>query len=739
MGIFSSKKVTTVNTFVSRVMDDNGIPDAVKSGVMKGILRDESLNENILEELVGSIAVRAERMYTYAEKHYTHGSPSGDVYSDTRGRDEMQTVLNQLEGSPVFMAYSHFGPINNLHVGWMQLASDYGYDASSNQLAVLSAQKGVPVYLNDMVMVLPPVVAAGYAPNAFEQWDTPPNAGYTPERLASSVLTSALVQASVPVIDASLSEAKLRVSFVWKTGAVINEASLLLSLGEYDDDPDADYYQAKYTVNGQTKYWAYRYGAGQYPELDKVFSSEFEASGSYFPFTHFRYNKQSTNADKTSDAYKTSKKMVKFLGMDFDAMADAINTNPDIADVQQAMLTMAVPAVTSNAVEAKYLFKYFENLYFVSSNRTGLSGVSGVSGLFARLFDRAAANTIVIQDRQFKMALSHNGIARRRRVGVVAPVGTCTAAYVSEVVEIPVDDSTGLLEAFPDWSAPKHTYRFQVSKTLYDEITVSGLRMVYYVLGNYTTVGDEQDAILLIPIDRAISSDMQITEREELYSRSLHIVFNSVIITKVKWYQTGIFRVVMFIVAVAMAFVDGGATLAAYLSITTTQAIILMIVISQVIAPIVLPALFKLFVKVFGQDIATLIAIAAIIYGGYEFITSPGMAGAPFAQVMLEVATGLQGAIMQDKFLDLAEAQTDYFEFMKEQTKTLDAANKLLETTSFLSPFVIFGETPNDFYNRTVHSGNVGVLSISAISSYVDIALTLPKLDETLETIGEKS
>ena len=152
-----------------------------------------------------------------------------------------------------------------------------------------------------------------------------------------------------------------------------------------------------------------------------------------------------------------------------------------------------------------------------------------------------------------------------------------------------------------------------------------------------------------------------------------------------------------------------------------------------------MPAVFKLIVKLVGADVATLLAIALVVYAAYHFSTSPGMAGVPTANQLVSFATGLNGAVIQDMFSDLLLEQQGFFQFMEEQTKTLDEANKLLESTSFLSPFIIFGESPQDFYNRTVHSGNVGVLSISAISSYVDIALTLPKLDESIETIGESN
>ncbi len=47
-------------------------------------------------------------------------------------------------------------------------------------------------------------------------------------------------------------------------------------------------------------------------------------------------------------------------------------------------------------------------------------------------------------------------------------------------------------------------------------------------------------------------------------------------------------------------------------------------------------------------------------------------------------------------------------------------------------PLIVWGEAPNDLYNRTVHSGNIGMAGIEMIKSYVDVALTLPRLNNTV-------
>ena len=83
--------------------------------------------------------------------------------------------------------------------------------------------------------------------------------------------------------------------------------------------------------------------------------------------------------------------------------------------------------------------------------------------------------------------------------------------------------------------------------------------------------------------------------------------------------------------------------------------------------------------------------------------------------------------------LDLMAESKEFDLLSKEKIKLLDTANDLLDNRSMLSPFVIFGEKPDDFYNRTVHSGNIGVVGVDIIHSFVDMSLALPKLHDSIE------
>lgn len=743
---FGSEEVTRVATQVSRVVNNESVPNSIKAGVIKAFFNDGDLPNYIMEELVASIGVKAERMYRYAEQYYTYGLPSGEIYSSTQGRQEVEAVIETLvEGRQVSMQYSHFGAPNALHLGWTKLVANHGYNYETNQLGTLTAAKGTPVYLKDMVVVVPASRINSISSAAIAQWGTAPCAGYTPERPMNVGDVRNFVQHSPINTSATATEVSLYVTYVWKVGAVLHEAAFTISTADFALLDG--YFHASYLVDGQLKFWMYKNDSGTYPTLDAVFVESPAVSGSYFPFAYFRYNKASTTSNTATDAYKTSKRMLKYLGIDYAAVAEAINENPSIADVEQAMLVMAMPPVSTNAIDNKYLFDYFDNLHAALGGNNGPIGAGilstiaegGGDGWFGSVISAFLAtmnrHTTVIQDARFKMTLSHNGIYKRVKAGVIGPVNTYTSVFNStEISAVTVDQETGQssTRVVP---VKVHRYQHQLSPNLYEEVMVSDLQMTYFIYGGYTTTGYGTDDILLVPIDKSVTTNYSIAEKEILYSRSLHFVFNSRTVTEVEWYEQEWFQVFIIVVAIYITVQtggsDGGKTLAAALGLEGTAALVAVVIFDLVVMNAIYTAGFRLFVKTFGQEFATLVTIAALVYMGYQ-VGTKGVSGAPWAKEMLMLSNGLQQAVIQSKFGDLMEEQRLFEDYANQENKELEQANKLLENQTVLSPFTIFGEKPEDYFNRTVHYGNIGTLGITAISSYVDMALTLPKIQDTL-------
>ena len=746
------RKKTFVGTQVSRVIEDDKLPNSVKKGMLNALLTRGELIDHVLEEMLAGIGTRAERLYDFAKNgHYVHGLPTGEfkVPGDSV-LTAVKAVLDGIHGSPATMSYAHYGPPNTLHIGWMALIASHGYDAATNKLGVLSATKETDVWLHDMVIVIPTHLMGEVEQRSLQQWGVAARAGYTPERKIGSPETRALVKPSqIEIASNSIPEEHLRVEYVWIDAAkVLQKDSFTIPLTGYDDN--AEYFHARYTVNGVVQYWMYKDGTGTHESLDQLFDSPaVTTNGQFFPFIYFRYGKVNELDDKTTESYKDGKKLVKYLGMDFDQVAEGVHQNPDIDDVEQAMMMFALPANTEDEQERAYLFTFFNNMDLAQGTDLQFQTEAQADIASTQLFGADIHFPgIVIQDKRFKMSLTNSGIYKIRKSGTVAPVGghdsgLATFNVITDVVEKNAD--TGVETPY-QISTPVtyHYYRRQVTESLYEEIQVVELQTRFHINGEFGVTGDEDDKILLIPLDHSITDSFSVPDRERLYARSLHYVFNSYVVIKLKWYQTEIFRAIIVIIAIIITIwsggADGGSSIAAALSIGA-YALAAQLIIAMVLEFIIIRAIFKLFVKAVGAEAAFVIAIIAAAFGVMTGFEGGALAGAPWADQLLSLASGLAQAASAQIQADMANLVGEISEFQKwteEQLKLIDSAQDLLEQDHLLSPFVIFGEKPDDFYNRTVHSGNIGVVGIDAVSTFVDSKLTLPTLDETLGRGAEK-
>lgn len=757
MGLFSSKKKTYVGTSVMRAIDDDAITDTTKVSVIQAILKDEDISVRVLENMQNTIGIRAERMYSWAKKNYVYGLPSGKMVSTQEGVDQAQAILEAIEGQPVVIDYSQLAPANRLHVAWMRLISQYGYNPITNEIHVLSAQKGKQVLLEDIQIEIPKGELASLPNECLEQWGDAAVSGYKPYQVTIPDFGGSIYLPSCIKATGSQgpSQQQARITYSWENAYSGNRFSsnyifgnttratdsLIISLADLDQDED--FLHVKYSIPGQVKYWMYEIGAGTYSTLDSIYNIPPDTSGTFFPFIFFRHDKTKLNEAGFGEGYRDNKKMCDIMKLDYDGILDAIHENPDINDVTQAVMTFAVPPNPTSQIEKRYLFEFFSEQYLFQGATVKASSSSGLFELNSFFKGNktklTTKHSIVIQDQFFKMSLGFNQIYKRTKVGVIGPKGHYTSSYgtVNETVE--VEDEYGDRDT-QTYAVPIYTYRFQLSERYYQEVEVRGLATEYHISGKYTTLGDDAEDILLVPVDRSVSRKYTMGDREELYSRALHFVFNSMVVVKVKWYQTGFFKFVLTAATIVLAAYTFGASafgqqlLAYSIGMSTLSAVVLTAIVTIGIMAATYYGL-QILVKAVGPEFALLLAIAAALTGMYMALESGSIAGAPWAQDLLKLSNGLTsqiGNVVQDELANLIEVQSEFSKQMEEQMKLLETAQELLEPSQLLHPFTIFGESPNDFYNRTVHSGNIGTTAISSITNYVDLSLTLPNFSETV-------
>ena len=774
MGLFSSKTIVTVSTSATRVIEDKVLPNAVKTGVLKDLISsDNQLVENVMEEMAASIAIKANRMYRYGKTKYIHGVPKMAIRSSHTGESVTKAVLEELEANntarhSIQMQYFHVGAYNKIHHAWETLVRDYGYDVATNELTLLSAQKGAAVALEDIQVVLPPGKIEVTNPIALEQWAIQPDLPWMVSLVSSSSSFTARMRPKTlaPIlVDAGVTTEEIRVIALWEGRVAVQENGVtvwrsqlqreVITIPLQVESPDADfvmacyYYEQPYGLPWEslvdgilkinqptkqiTKFFTYRVGSGTYPEIDGVYLDVYPNLGSFFPIGYLRFNKQPITAENNPEEYAAGRKLLKYLGMEYNDVVAAIDENPDIGKVERATLMMGVPFQSEHPLEMRYLFDFFKQIYTEAGGAAG--GVTRPYGFFSKM-SPLTATTVTITDKKSDINLVFNGLQRKIRAGKLGVVGSYHRAtsQENETVSYDVVDIGG--NPSTDSYTERVTYHFlrkQVSENVYEEYRFRWMEAKYQVSGGHYSTSNDSPTALLIPLDYSITSKYGAQDREELYARSLHFLFHAKQETEVKWYQQDWFQMVMIVVAVAITFFSmgsgGGSTLGLLVS-SGQYAAAAVLILANIVSFVLMQAAFKLFVKAVGAEAAMVFALVLAAYVGYESFNAGSVAGAPWANELLSVSNGLVSAAqdsIQDAMLGLKEEAEAFGLAIEEKYDALEEKKSLLESHSWLSPVTIFGESRDEFLNRTIHSGNVGSLAIDAIHNYVDFSLTLPK------------
>jgi hypothetical protein len=749
MGIFSSKKKTSVDTQVVRIIEREHVPETLMASVLRAVVGSRaSMGDTIVEGLYSSPARSFEKMHKYGRTTYTHGLPNTDLIKPSSLTNIVQGVINVLEGRTVTIDYARFGVLNNSHYARMVLTNQHGYDTATNEVTAFSAQKKAKVYVRDIVPAYTVESFEEADPEIFDEvFGDPESGGYSEDEPMNEILGQ-FKQYTAPEITTFEGA---RVILTWKEGAVSKTQDLIINM--QNEDLDADYYQVRYryTQSGKTviKYWTYRSGAGQYPTLDMLHDPGFKGSGTYFPFVFFRSRKENlAHPSREGTAlHKTSTKLLEHIGIDYTDLGKEINDNPDVGQIEQAVLMMGVRADSKDPIEVRYLFEYFRNIAVLAGARvqaeTSATRPTSIGGLFSQAslssFNTtgSGARAITLKDRDFKQVLSMSNVQRKVIAGRIGIEGTYSSYRAKADKSLPVQG--GL---FRRKETPILVYRKQITASTYEEVWVYNLALKYDIWEGHSVTAKIGEDRLLIPIDLEIAKSLPIHKREKLYTTSLHLVFNSRVTQKVKWYQRGAFKVVLIIAAIAITAYTGRFEAIA-LAIKAGQVLAAVIaIVTEIVVALAMQEGFKFVAKELGADIAMYLAIAAILYGGFDYLAS-GSLEASMATQMLTVSAGFANA-SGNEYMRMAQdyqGQLQAFNLLAEQQfKELEDIRKSLETITPLNPyefvgmqpFIVLGETPDNFYQRTVHSGNIGAKAIDAVTNYAEIALRLPTPQDTL-------
>lgn len=730
MGIFSSKKKTTITGIHQRMLSDDNFTYSSQMAVTHWMwensgkagvdLTGKDLSDYLIKANQQSLPRKFDKLYRFAKKEgkYVFGLPKSSLTQEPQNQILTACInhLSYLHGGKIQVYQFKLGDRDFYNEAWHQLETLYGYNTSTNELTKLSEKHGYPCYLKDGYLALSERTQKAYINVGFDNQAIPFNYGkyFDREENISREQTAPITAISDHMVITygfemdvlpeanwgNLEEAQY-VEYTKERVTKTIQIDLSYVNPEYKDgdeiQQDNDWIYITYLFNDDYYWFRYEYLSGGIASIDNALTAT-EAIGEYYPRLYIRLN-QSDIMDWHKDAPDKKDTVAIFdkLNLDLTEITKQMHQSVggEYGNVRGLYVFMGVQvnASKNQSALAEYCFNYFKKLY----------DLSGGKGLLQ-----------TIQDKQSSQVLSYHRMTLLEHDGVISNEHR------------PLRKNEYCLHIKPN----THIFYHQITSDKYIALFVIGLNQTTYLSGYGFNKGGD-DGELVIPIDRSIIKHLTNKERELLFHKSLHVAMIHVRVTKTKWYQRKAFKVLLSVIGVAIGiFTSGAGTPLIQLIKTATLSAIKAIAISYAVN-----ALVSVAVKLgLNPKIAGVIAFVASISlagmaNGFDFskvLTAPNIMKAlnqsfNFYEKMLQVQ--YQDTLNQMKQLDNKMANQN--ELLKEKQKLLDT--KVFNPTqemlrSNYTPTVNLFETPDMFYDRH-YNYNVVAVSHGLITNFVQGSL----------------
>lgn len=763
MGLFSSKKKTYVNMSVTRMLEDEDITPVSKAALLDYVLSENKRVDALADSYVDflnnhnreSIGNKVLSIHNWAKKKYHYGALVSSTYSegDINLVEELKTYLSNEEGNPVTVDYAKFGPLNNQHFAYKQLIDHFGFNIQTNEVANESLRNGVITYLEDMVVYYcSKTIQDVINPDYLNPMGYASKSGKTAARVENRKVAHTPWEE-----DANASEDYAIATMVYRKGTVDTRYTVRLDFLAYEfsgeqvlpeageapttDDPEIteditagepDYYMVRYKLaTGEEKLFTYLFGSGRSSFLENLFRKDVDL-GIHVPNVYLRLNGKDLH-ENTDEAAKSSKAYCNKLGFDYAGVStqvmDQIENKNDIKDMFISFRLS--PNDTKDPLVSEYFYYFFEEMYKTTGAKRKSSDDRNTKMKYIE-GQAIGAMSYSVEDTVSQVNCNFTALGYEDVVGSIGPVGTFKSDYSN--IEYPGFAGRLLNKMF----RPRHIFRRQVTETIYREYYVDGLSIDQKLSSGHWASASKEDENLCLPVDMELIAKRMRKDRHWIISKSFIMVITTVKVVKKKWYQTGIFKVIMFIVAVVISFFTGGQGLVWYLALAKAVAVAVVTQIAVMAISAILTAL-----GIDASIVAAIVAVIAIAAGAYAVTSKTAVAGLKATQLMAisnvsfavshnHIALNTKRAIQAfEEFKDLMESEMDSLE---EQRKLLgledggrvDVYTLLARQTR--EPDIRLGESPVNFYERTL-SVNAALATTALLNNYVLISLQLPSFE----------
>lgn len=674
-------------------------PNIVRDSVIGAVTaKREFCMDTLLVNYNNCIVNKANNFLSYAQQRYALGLPGGTMEYGQGEIDNLVILLSGLAGEPIKIVSNAIYTFTAYTVGRQLAQSNYGWNSDTNLVSA------------------------------------PPFARKEP--------TSKVELATIYLLD----KTHLRFGFTEKFGVGYSKSQTVIYDQLIPEVVSSDlWYQTVYqpVSGGQEMYWAYNTATGVYPQL--ALPNALKMESPFYPIIPLRLDNKGMADDNLKDTplYKSSKQLLNKMGMDIDGLCASIEENPDIAGIDHAFIFVGTILQSKDQASIRYMAEFFAYMFQLSGSRKAEyeDWINSVDSVISQNIPKRG--NLIIEDSKFKIELSFNYIDLKVLDGAIGSEGFATR---ENIVSPPHNGSFGNKH-----ETSRVIFRKQISATQYTELVVHGLVHTNHIYKGkviVTTVAkslEEDNSDFIIPLNRFVVKELPFPVRAELYYQTFHLVLNSFEEVKLKWYQTGIFRAVIMIVAIIVTIYTLGQTWQTVVAAAAagTLAVVLVEIAINILIGLLIAEGLKILAKAIGPEFTAIIALIMTVVAVTGMIKADSVKGAPWAEELLKVSQALvkaNTAVLRDELTDVMTQMDQFTSDSKQNMEELEKAQKLLENTGNIDPMEFVGlepmfipiETPDEFYFRTVHAANIGVIALDAISNYVESALTLPRINNSL-------
>lgn len=565
---------------------------------------------------------------------------------------------------------------------------------------------------------------------------------------------------------------------------------------------------------GPEQVFIYEIGTGN-ATLDALVS-DVDASGfqEFFPFVPVRIDNKSIDEPQFSDLKAENDAIYRraFPGKRFDTLVETVEDNPSIDDIDYAYLCWGTSLNAKDNAAKMYTYDFFKKMIPFQSGGSGSAMTQLAADVAAY---EAALAALEAWETQYahQEGNAWNTIPPRPEVPSAPPEPPTNTIKLKDSsigidyrltwVHVEETQFTGTFEMLPAFGGqpaiqskikdcklevgPNFTYQTrdtyntrdgeevrmitntvpsmyiyrQIDENTYRRLQIWGLISRNYIYGgksvNITSteaLNDDEESGFLVPLHYPTMYEMNIIDYTQLCTANSHILFNSYEVTKQKWYQRGIFKILLVIAIIIIAVVvfpgafaggagilGGNLAVGTALGLTGTAALVAGVVANYIASIIIAEVLKIVGTELFGEKWGALFAALAgfalgMAISGTSLFSAEGLLGLGNA-----LANGYAGWVQGD----IAEMQADLeddrntyeerMEYIQDLIDGLDGESNLNFNPMFLTRSNERGnsrgylpETLDQYIRRTTMTGSEIVeLTHDMVYEYTTIARSLPR------------